>query len=126
MKGLNNSVGFSIIESIVLLNHSIMVKLPLGVQSFFKSLPFADFSILCLFASIIIISIILLINLFTAAPSPCLVKKTTGEDSEALTKTSKNPQKKRKNKEKTEQDKPIVPTANFSISNTGTMLKKVN
>jgi hypothetical protein len=50
-------------EKIAEINHSILVRLPLAIQSILKSLPFADFSVLFSMGALVILLIVLIMNL---------------------------------------------------------------
>ncbi|OMJ71255.1 hypothetical protein SteCoe_30579 [Stentor coeruleus] len=47
-------------EQVAELNHSLLSKLPLGVQSVFKSLPLSDYSLLLIVGVVVIISVSIL------------------------------------------------------------------
>jgi hypothetical protein len=47
-------------EQIAEFNHSLLSKLPLGVQSIFKSLPLSDYSLLLIVGVVVIISVSIL------------------------------------------------------------------
>ena len=52
-------------EKIANFNHKIFVKLPLGIQSLLKSLPYPDFSIIIIVLGTVLFLTILIINLYS-------------------------------------------------------------
>ena len=63
-------------EKIAEINHGILVKLPLGVQSLLKSLPFPDFSLLFLGLSFVVIIIILIMNIYSQVETEIHLQET--------------------------------------------------
>lgn len=64
-------------EQIAEFNHSLLSKLPLGVQSIFKSLPLSDYSLLLIVGVVVIISVSILC---TCSKKPEIVGGVEFED----------------------------------------------
>jgi hypothetical protein len=98
-------------ETLAVINHSMMVKLPLGVQSILKSLPFSDFSIILIIGSTLIIVILLLLNFctqdLTLSATPYPETKNPKESKEKRTQHTNTQNKSKKRNSKSHSDHEI-------------------